>query len=180
MARHGDETPGRIFALGALSGVFYALLFMNILGGSSEKVKVPTFNAGFLANPVPLGGGEVSSGFGWRADPISGFRDFHNGIDIPCSGNVPVYAPVGGRVLQAGYKGKGGREILIRARGGWHVGLSHLAGFRKGVRPGSRVNQGEMIGWCGESGYAKGLHVHFTLHGPDGRVKDPHDFNMNE
>lgn len=109
--------------------------------------------------------GRFTSGFGYRADPISGRRTFHNGIDIAAPAGTPVYAYANGRVVTAGWVGMGGNGVVIDHGNGLRTVYYHLS--RIDVSVGQSVRVGQRIGGVGTTGYSTGNHLHFgvILHG---------------
>jgi murein DD-endopeptidase MepM/ murein hydrolase activator NlpD/ABC-type cobalt transport system substrate-binding protein len=109
--------------------------------------------------------GRFTSGFGYRTDPISGRRAFHNGIDIAAPAGTPVYAYANGRVITAGWVGMGGNGVVIDHGNGLRTVYYHLS--RIDVSVGQSVSVGQRVGGVGTTGYSTGNHLHFgvLLHG---------------
>jgi murein DD-endopeptidase MepM/ murein hydrolase activator NlpD len=105
----------------------------------------------------------VSSGFGGRTHPI--FKNWrqHTGVDLAAPRGTPVWATADGMVEFAGVKGGYGNAIEIRHSGGITTLYAHLQGFASGVRKGTRVGQGQTIGFVGSTGYATGPHLHYEF-----------------
>ena len=119
--------------------------------------------AGWITYPVsPV---IVSSGFGWRHDPISGASAFHNGVDFAAACGVPVRAAISGTVSVKQWAWDGGNELYIDNgwNNGYHVVTSyhHMSGYA--VNRGDWVSQGQVIGYIGTTGYSTGCHLHFIL-----------------
>lgn len=114
---------------------------------------------------------DVTSGFGWRRDPISGDATFHRGIDIKAAygDDVPVVAA--GRVVSAGDDGGYGTAVVVEHANGTRTRYAHLSVAL--VRPGEDVPAGRVIGRAGSSGRATGPHVHFELLDRNGVPMDP-------
>ncbi len=105
--------------------------------------------------------GEISSRYGWRTDPFTGERGFHNGIDIASWMGVPIKAAMEGRVTDTGYSPSFGNYILIAHHSGYSSFYGHLSAIK--VRPGQSVALGQVIGLVGNTGYSTGPHLHFTV-----------------
>jgi len=105
--------------------------------------------------------GWISSPYGWRADPITGTRRFHNGIDIGGFEGDPVRAALEGRVVETGYNASAGNYILISHVGGYTTFYAHLRSIA--VTPGMYVREGQKIGEVGSTGYSTGPHLHFSV-----------------
>jgi murein DD-endopeptidase MepM/ murein hydrolase activator NlpD len=114
--------------------------------------------------------GWLSSGMGPRRDPVNGEADFHPGLDIVGDKGEPVYATAAGRVTHAGYQGAYGNLIVIDHGFGLETRYGHLSRFK--VKPGTRVNRGDVIGTVGATGRATGTHLHYEVHA-NGRLLNP-------
>ncbi len=109
---------------------------------------------------VPLFG-RITSGFGWRRNPISHRREFHTGLDIANYYGAPIRAAESGRVIFVGrYRGYG-KMIILRHTNGYSTRYAHLSKFR--VKYGQYVRQGRIIGYVGTTGYTTGPHLHFEI-----------------
>ena len=112
---------------------------------------------------TPLDGAKLSSNFGMRKHPISGFNKMHKGIDFAAPKGTPVYAGGNGVVEFAGINGGYGKYIRIRHNNEYKTAYAHLNGFKKGISKGVRVNQGEIIGYVGSTGKSTGPHLHYEI-----------------
>lgn len=118
-------------------------------------------------------GGELprlSSRFGYRGDPIHGGRGMHAGIDIPGPLGSEVRAAETGTIRFAGPAGGYGNMVEIAHAGGITTRYGHLS--RLLVRPGTWVEQGEVIGLMGSTGRSTGSHLHFEVR-RHGQATDP-------
>lgn len=113
---------------------------------------------------TPLDGARVSSGFGMRRHPILGYSRKHQGIDFAAPTGTPVYAAADGRVRSAGWKGGYGRTVDLVHNGNMATRYAHMSRIARGLRPGSRVRQGQVIGHVGSTGRSTGPHLHFEVH----------------
>jgi murein DD-endopeptidase MepM/ murein hydrolase activator NlpD len=86
----------------------------------------------------------VSSGFGFRTHPISGYRKMHQGIDFAAGTGTPVVAPADGVVVEARRWGGYGNWLRIRHNNGLESGYGHLSRYGAGIRAGQRVSQGQI------------------------------------
>jgi len=105
--------------------------------------------------------GWISSPYGWRTDPISGERRFHNGIDIAGPHGSAVIAALDGRVIETGYNDTAGNYVILSHLGGYTTFYAHLSVIH--VRQGQWVQERQRIGNVGNSGYSTGSHLHFTV-----------------
>lgn len=120
--------------------------------------------------PKPVVLPRISSGFGWRSDPMQGDRRLHAGIDIPGRLGSGVQATAAGTVRSAGWRGSYGYMVEIDHGGGLRSRYGHLS--RILVPAGARVAQGETIARMGSTGRSTGSHLHFELR-ENGRPVDP-------
>ena len=100
---------------------------------------------------TPLDGARISSNFGMRKHPISGFNKMHKGVDFAAPTGTPIYAGGNGIVEYVGRNGGYGKYIRIRHNNGYKTAYAHLSNYKKGISKGVRVNQGEVIGYVGLS-----------------------------
>ena len=112
---------------------------------------------------TPLDGARISSNFGMRKHPISGFNKMHKGVDFAAPTGTPIYAGGNGIVEYVGRNGGYGKYIRIRHNNGYKTAYAHLSKYRKGISKGVRVNQGEVIGYVGSTGNSTGPHLHYEI-----------------
>ena len=105
--------------------------------------------------------GWLTGTFGGRADPFSGERAFHQGLDISTEKGQPVFATADGRVETASYTGDYGNLIALQHDFGLMTRYGHLNKFN--VRPGQSVKRGDVIGFVGSTGRSTGAHVHYEI-----------------
>ncbi|QDZ01493.1 M23 family metallopeptidase [Nitratireductor mangrovi] len=114
-----------------------------------------------LRNPVP--NGRFRSGFGMRRHPILGYRKMHTGVDWSAPRGTPIIASGNGTVEKAGWVGGYGRQTIIRHANGYKTSYSHQSAIAKGVVPGAKVRQGQVVGYVGSTGLSTGNHLHYEL-----------------
>ena len=117
---------------------------------------------GFLLR-TPVDGARITSRFGMRRHPVLGYTRAHQGIDFGAGTGTPILAAGDGVVAEAGRKGGYGRWLRIRHSGGWDTGYAHISRYAKGVRPGARVRQGQVVAYVGATGLATGPHLHYEV-----------------
>ena len=105
----------------------------------------------------------ISSGFGNRFHPIFKNWRAHTGVDFAAPKGTRVLAAADGVVVSAGWRGGYGNAIDIRHGGSITTLYGHLSGFAGGIRAGTRVHQGELIGYVGTTGWATGPHLHYEF-----------------
>lgn len=112
---------------------------------------------------TPIDGARMSSGFGKRRHPISGYTRMHKGIDFAAPTGTPIYAAGDGTVVKIGRNGSYGHYIQIRHNGDYSTAYAHLSKYAKGLKRGERVKQGEVIGYVGSTGRSTGPHLHYEV-----------------
>lgn len=123
---------------------------------------------------APLRFKRISSGFSHgRMHPILKIRRPHLGVDYAADYGTPVQTIGEGTVIEKGWnKGGGGNYIKIKHNGAYTTLYMHLAGFAKGIKTGSRVRQGDVIGYVGSTGLSTGPHLDFRVF-LNGQAIDP-------
>jgi len=113
---------------------------------------------------APLRFSRISSKFSnSRLHPVLKIRRPHHGIDYAAPSGTPVEAIGDGTIIDISYHGGGGRQIKIRHNGTYSSAYLHLKGFAPGLKNGSRVKQGQVIGYVGSSGLSTGAHLDFRI-----------------
>ncbi len=115
----------------------------------------------------------LTSGFGWRRNPLGRRYRFHSGIDLGGKRGDPVYAAAQGQVIKAEWSGGYGRYIEIDH--GFGIVTLYAHNNRLLVKTGDVVRQGQKIGLMGSTGRSTGPHLHFEVH-LDGSAVDPMDY----
>ncbi len=121
--------------------------------------------------PVPCST-RVTSRFGNRIDPFTGETRYHSGIDIDGFGNAgnSIVAADGGQVITASYDGGYGNYVVIDHGNSTQTLYAHMSGMA--VSKGDWVEQGQVVGYLGDTGRATGVHCHFEVFVNGGRT-DP-------
>ncbi len=112
---------------------------------------------------TPLDGARISSNYGMRKHPISGFNKMHKGVDFAAPKGTPIYAGGNGIIEYVGNNGGYGKYIRIRHNNEYKTAYAHLSSFKKGISKGVRVNQGDIIGYVGSTGNSTGPHLHYEI-----------------
>ncbi len=105
--------------------------------------------------------GLLGNGYGWRRDPFTGMRDFHQGLDLVAPLGTKVVAPADGIVTRTGPSGGFGNSVFISHGYGIITRFGHLATFN--VKVGQRVKRGDVIATVGSTGRSTGPHLHYEL-----------------
>ena len=85
---------------------------------------------------------------------------------------TPIYASGNGAIEIAGWESGYGKYIRIRHTNGYETAYGHMTAFARGMEPGARVHQGQVIGYVGSTGHSTGAHVHYEIM-VNGRFVDP-------
>ncbi len=112
---------------------------------------------------TPLDGARISSNYGMRKHPISGFNKMHKGVDFAAPTGTPVYAGGNGIIEYVGNNGGYGKYIRIRHNNEYKTAYAHLSKYKNGIAKGVRVNQGDIIGYVGNTGNSTGPHLHYEI-----------------
>lgn len=136
----------------------------------ASAIKGRNFSTGEFAYPAT---GEITSGFGYRDEPIAGVGNNHTGIDIAVSENTDIAAADGGKVTYAGYKSGLGYHVKIDHGNGRVSIYGHLNGYY--VQKGDAVTKGQTIGLSGSTGMSTGPHLHFGVT-ENGQYVDPMNY----
>ena len=114
----------------------------------------------------------IASDYGWRHDPFSEQRVFHDGIDLTANFKEPVRATANGQVIFAQYFGSYGFCIIIKHSVGYESLYAHLY---KITLKDSLIQKGDTIGLCGSTGRSTGVHLHYEII-KDGKKINPYDY----
>jgi murein DD-endopeptidase MepM/ murein hydrolase activator NlpD len=112
---------------------------------------------------TPVDGARLSSGFGLRLHPILGYTKMHRGVDFAAPPGSPIMAAGDGVVESAGAAGAYGNLVVVRHDGAYETAYAHMSHIARGVKPGTMVRQGQVIGYVGATGRATGPHLHYEV-----------------
>ena len=112
---------------------------------------------------TPINGARLSSPFGMRKHPISGFNKMHQGTDFAAPMGTPVMASGTGTVTLAKWCGGGGNCIKIKHNSTYETVYAHMKSFAAGMKVGKKVRQGQIIGYVGSTGMSTGPHLHYEV-----------------
>ena len=115
----------------------------------------------FLRTPVNFT--RISSHFGTRNHPVLHKLRQHKGVDYSAPHGTPVQATGDGKVIFVGKRGGYGNVIELQHGSRYSTLYAHLSRFPKGLRIGSEVKQGQIIGFVGRTGLATGDHLHYEF-----------------
>ena len=156
------NTGNIIFADLNLSNQSNAFYFFNdngieghydINGKSVQKALMKT----------PINGARLSSKFGMRKHPIDGYNKMHRGTDFAAPEGTPIMASGDGVVIKASWCGGGGNCVKIKHNSSYSTVYAHLSKFAANIKKGTKVKQGQTIGYVGSTGKSTGPHLHYEV-----------------
>lgn len=112
---------------------------------------------------TPISGARLTSGFGMRRHPLLGYSKMHAGVDFGAAWGTPIRAAGSGVISLAGRHGAYGNTIVIKHTAKHKSLYAHMSKFAAGIRSGTRVNQGQIIGYVGSTGRSTGPHLHYEV-----------------
>lgn len=112
---------------------------------------------------TPINGARLSSPFGYRRHPILGYSKLHTGVDFAAPRGTPIFAGGDGVITKRQRYGSYGNYIRIKHNATYSTAYAHMSKFRRGFRVGSRVKQGQVIGYVGTTGRSTGPHLHYEV-----------------
>ncbi len=124
----------------------------------------------FLKSPLEFS--RISSGFSNRVHPISGVWKAHKGVDYAAAQGTPIRASGDGVVDFAGVQGGYGNFVSIKHWANYTTAYAHMSRFAPGIRKGSKVSQGQVIGYVGSTGWSTGAHLHYEFR-VNNEARDP-------
>lgn len=140
-------------------------------------------NTGNGGRPAP-GGGWVSpiagmnptSNYGWRINPVSGERSFHEGIDWAAPAGAKLRAAHGGTIVESGRDPIYGKNVVIETPRGKQILYGHLSRINNRFDVGESINAGQRVGKVGSTGWSTGPHLHWGVYNKQGESLDPMRF----
>ena len=142
--------------------------FFGIQKGDNFTV---IYDERFIDDSVSVGIGRI-----WGAKFCQGGKEYyaipfrqggkirpHTGVDYAAPKGTPVHAVADGVVTFKGWGGGGGNTLKIKHAGNLMTGYLHLSGYAKGISKGSRVSQGQLIGYVGSTGASTGPHLDYRI-----------------
>jgi murein DD-endopeptidase MepM/ murein hydrolase activator NlpD len=125
----------------------------------------------FLRSPIEFA--RISSHFSLnRKHPVLHIIRAHKGTDYAAARGTPIRSTGNGKISFAGRKGGYGNCIVVQHGQGIQTLYGHMNGFARGMRVGTKVSQGDVIGYVGSTGLASGPHLHYEFH-MNGQVRNP-------
>ena len=112
---------------------------------------------------TPINGASLSSGYGMRKHPILGYDRLHQGVDFAAPTGTAIMAAGTGFIEKIGMNGGAGNYIKIKHINGYKTAYGHMNKFAAGLKKGSKVTQGQTIGFVGSTGMSTGPHLHYEV-----------------
>lgn len=140
---------------------------MFLPGAKLDAATIAEINGDLFRKPIRRSY-YLSSYFGWRANPFTGARSYHSGIDMACPQGTQIYAALAGTVTETGYNNIYGNYVVITHHSGYKTLYGHMSAILA-VR-GQAVNTNTCIGKVGSTGMSTGPHLHFTVFKNGSRV----------
>jgi murein DD-endopeptidase MepM/ murein hydrolase activator NlpD len=130
-------------------------------GGGYYSVDGRSLKKAFLKSPLEFS--RISSGFSMRKHPIFGNWKAHKGVDFAAVTGTPIRASGDGVIDFIGRRGGYGNMVVIRHWSSYSTAYAHMSRFAGGIRKGTKVSQGQVIGYVGSTGWATGPHLHYEF-----------------
>ena len=168
-----NHVDGKLIGIGEILGVSYrqkgfskyAFKYDNGKTKGYWDEKGMSLKRAFLKAPLKFS--RISSKFTYRRlHPIHKVYKAHTGVDYAAPMGTPVLAMADGYVTRKFYNRGGGNTLFIQhpmLKSAYRTGYLHLKGFAKGIKKGSRVSQGQVIGYVGSTGASTGPHLDFRV-----------------
>jgi murein DD-endopeptidase MepM/ murein hydrolase activator NlpD len=112
---------------------------------------------------TPISGARLTSGFGMRRHPLLGYSKMHTGTDFGAPHGTPIRASGSGTISLAGRHGAYGITVVVKHNEKYKSLYAHMSKLATGLRAGSKVNQGQIIGYVGSTGRSTGPHLHYEV-----------------
>jgi len=120
----------------------------------------------------------IASGYGWRIHPIYKTEKMHSGMDFTAPVGTPIHATGNGTVSKVEFDGRGyGNNVIVNHGWGFESLYGHMSKIV--VRPGQKINRGDLIGYVGSSGASTGPHLHYEVR-KGGNPVNPANFYYND
>ncbi len=155
------------------NGKRYQAIRYTDAGGKTDFYSLDgkSMRKAFLRTPVEFS--RISSRFSnGRKHPILNKIRAHKGVDYAAASGTPIKSTGKGKIVHRGRKGGYGNTIIIQHGTTYNTLYAHMSKYRSGLKVGSRVQQGQIIGYVGSSGLATGPHLHYEFR-VNGVHRDP-------
>lgn len=130
-------------------------------GGAYYSFDGKSLKKAFLKSPLEFS--RISSGFSMRVHPLSGSWKQHKGVDFAAASGTPIRAAGDGTVETAAASGGYGNLVVLKHWANYSTAYAHMSRFAKGIKKGTKVSQGDVIGYVGTTGWSTGAHLHYEF-----------------
>jgi murein DD-endopeptidase MepM/ murein hydrolase activator NlpD len=167
--RYEDErgqlarTGGVLYAALVQEGVAKEIYRFQPEDGNSDYYNAKGENVRKELLRTPLDVVHITSTFGMRKHPILGYSKMHKGVDFAATTGTPIFAAGDGVIAILGNQRGYGNYIRIKHNAQYATAYGHMSRFAKGLQQGSKVRQGDVIGYVGSTGMATGPHLHYEV-----------------
>jgi len=154
---------GRVLALEFTNARkhYNALWFQDGPSGAYYDFDGNSLSGMFLRAPLKFT--RISSNFGRRVHPVHGYSAMHKGVDYAAPTGTPIRATADGTITFQGQQRGYGNITIVQHASGYSTRYAHQSRFAPGLKKGSRVSQGQLIGYVGMTGVATGPHLHYEV-----------------
>ena len=144
-------------------------------GGGYYSFDGKSLKKAFLKSPLEFS--RISSGFSMRLHPISGKWKRHEGVDFAAAIGTPIRAAGDGSIAFVGTQNGYGNVVVIKHWSNYSTAYAHMSRFGSGMHKGTKVSQGDIIGYVGTTGWSTGPHLHYEFR-VNNHPRDPMGVNM--
>ncbi len=162
IVKYGDPIYSNIIIKNKKMQLYKHIKSDGTQGYFNPEGQSSTYSNSILKIPVS-DGTRISSKFGNRIHPISGKKQLHKGVDFATSKGSHVESAADGVVEYVGNNGSYGKYVRIKHKSGYKTAYAHLDEYRKGLKSGDKIKQGELIGYTGSTGKVTGPHLHYEV-----------------
>jgi len=146
------------------------------LSGLEAKILQQGVLKDMLPNGTPVSAAYNSSSYGWRIDPFTGYKAFHEGLDFPANIGTSIHAAADGIVSEADHTSDYGNIVKIEHGSGLETRYAHASKLL--VHVGERVVKGQVVAEVGNTGRSTGPHLHYEIR-LNGEALDPRRYLQN-
>lgn len=157
------KTGNIVYAALTLSGHTLKIYRYQPKGGQADYFNEKGESVRKALLRTPIDGARLTSGFGMRMHPLLGYSRMHKGVDFGAAAGTPIMAAGDGTVEMAGWNKGYGNYVRIHHNGQYSTAYAHMSRIARGLRQGSHVRQGQVIGYVGATGMATGPHLHYEV-----------------
>lgn len=175
----GSSTKRKVlhYAQLTLSGKTRTLYRYTTADGQTDYFDESGRSATKALLKTPVSGARLTSGFGMRRHPLLGYSKMHTGVDFGVPYGTPIRSAGAGVIESAGRNGGYGIVVKVQHTKRYETLYAHMSKIAAGIRAGTRVNQGQIIGYVGSTGRSTGPHLHYEVR-VDDRPVNPTRINV--